>query len=174
MVANIERKTTCLHADVFKNFRWESQKFSDRFNTEYEYCDCRICKNSIYTGLCRIVDVVSEDNLNWDIPSAKEQNMSKDKLSVSRSLKSRHAKEGNGMSLKEFARRLVREDNESAKDWFANKAGLLNAERSDKNKTRVSSEKSATKLAKRSKKKGSSNVSVAAATPAITKSAKTK
>lgn len=169
----MERKATCLHPDLFKSFRWESQKFSDRFNTEYEYCDCRICKNSIYTGQYRIVEAVSPNNLNWDIPSAKEQNMSKDKLSVSRSLKTRHTKEGNGLSLKEFARRLVREDNEHAKDWFANKAGLLNEERSDKNKARVSLEKSATKLSKRSKKKGGATPAPAATSNPL-KSVKTK
>lgn len=148
------RQITCPHIDKFKTFRWESQKFSDKFNTEYEYCDCRICKNSIYTGVFRMV-VVLENNLNRDIiPSAKEQNMSKDKLSVGSALKSLHAKDGNGLSLKQFARKLAADGNEMAKDWFSNKAGLLNEERSEKNSLRVTAERTATKSAKRSSKKG--------------------
>lgn len=160
------RTFTCPHVDKYKTYSWQSQRFSDKFNTEYEYCNCQICKNSIYTGLCRIV-VVSETQLNWDnIPSAKEQYMSKEQLAVSRSLKSLHAKEGNGLSLKEFARRLIREGNELAKDWFANKSGVANDVRSDKNKARAFAERSATKLAKRSKKK---NGSTAVVTPTKTK-----
>lgn len=143
----------CPHAPEFKSLRWEREKFSDRFNTEYQYCDCRICKTSIYTGKFRMIEM-STPHLNRDhFPSAKEQIMSKDKASVSRTIKSLHAKNGNGLSLKEFARRLVRDDNELAHSWFDNKAGACDASRSEGNKTRVAAERTATKSAKRKSKK---------------------
>lgn len=58
-------------------------------------------------------------------------------------------KEGQGLSLKTFARKLEAEGNQSAKDWFACKKGALNQSRSDKNRARVEVEKAATKSAKR-------------------------
>ena len=57
------------------------------------------------------------------------------------------------MSLKAFARQLVKDENADAKDWFDSKAGALEVGRSEKNKTRVTLEASATKLAKKAKKK---------------------
>jgi len=141
----------CAHAPEFKSFRWEGEKFSDRYNTEYQYCDCRICKTSIYTGEFRMVEM---SHLNREcLPSAKEQIMSKNKVSVSRTIKSLHAKNGNGLSLKEFARQLIRVDNDLAVKWFDNKAGMCNASRSESNKTRVAAERTATKNAKRKSKK---------------------
>jgi len=79
--------------------------------------------------------------------------MSKDKVSVSRTIKSLHAKNGSGLSLKEFVRRLVREGNDLAQNWLDNKAGVCNASRSESNKTRVAAERAATKSAKRKSKK---------------------
>jgi hypothetical protein len=88
--------------------------------------------------------------------SAKEQkNMSsKDKLTVSKAIKSLHAKNGKGLSLKEFARRLVRDGNELAKDWFANKGGATVEARSKLKEERITAEKAATKSAKKSSKSG--------------------
>lgn len=68
------------------------------------------------------------------------------------SLKNRWRKEGNGLSLKTFARKLVADGDQIAKDWFECKAGALNQERSDKNKARIETESVATKTAKRKKK----------------------
>lgn len=162
-MADIVRKVTCAHADTFHSIRWNKEKFSDRFDTEYEYCYCRICNTSTYTGQYRMVEVSVENKLNREqTPSAKEQYMNKDKLSVSRALKALHAKNDEGLSLKEFARRLARTGNELANDWFANKNGVCDAARSDKNKVRVTSEKVATKSARRSKKKGGSGVAAPA------------
>lgn len=62
-------------------------------------------------------------------------------------------KEGKGLSLKAFARKLVAEDNQTAKDWFEHKEGALNLSRSDKNRARVDVEKAATKSAKKASKK---------------------
>jgi hypothetical protein len=153
--ASLERRA-CSHASEFKTFRWEGEKFSDRYNTEYQYCDCRICKTSIYTGEFRMVEM-SNPHLNRDqLPSAKEQIMSKDKISVSRSIKALHAKSDNSLSLKEFARRLARDDSDLAKNWFANKLGACDASRSESNKVRVAAERSATKSAKRKSKKTAS------------------
>lgn len=57
-------------------------------------------------------------------------------------------------SLKRFARELAKSGNQTAKDWFAHKTGSLNEERSEKNRTRISLEKQATKTAKRKKSQG--------------------
>lgn len=155
----------CTHASADKNLTWQSQKFSDKFNAEYEYCFCRICKKNSYTGNYRFVVISEEVNiLNRNNSSAKEQNnMSKENSSVSRSIKSRHAKEGAGVSLKEFARRLAANGDQSAKDWFAYKLGALNESRSEKNKIRIVAEKNATKLSKK-KKKGTAPATATATT----------
>lgn len=58
-----------------------------------------------------------------------------------------------GLSLKKFARQLVKEGNQTAKEWFANKRGAKNAKRSDKAIARIAAERSATKMAKMGKKK---------------------
>lgn len=60
---------------------------------------------------------------------------------------------GKRLSLRAFARKLVAEGDQVAKDWFAHKAGSLNQARSEKNVARIQLEKSATKLAKKSKGK---------------------
>jgi hypothetical protein len=67
-------------------------------------------------------------------------------------IKARHSTEGKGLSLKAFARTLVKSGDQDAKDWFDSKAGAANVSRSEKNKTRIHLEKSATKMS-RSKKK---------------------
>lgn len=67
-------------------------------------------------------------------------------------VKARYAKSGKNVSLKQFARGLVKTGDQDATDWFASKAGALNLSRSDKNKTRVALEKSMTKAAKAKKK----------------------
>lgn len=65
-----------------------------------------------------------------------------------------HLSQGKGprLSLKRFARQLVKDGLQAAKDWFEIKTGVLNATRSDKNQARVSAERSATKLARKPKK----------------------
>jgi len=60
-----------------------------------------------------------------------------------------------GLSLKVYARQLLRAGDENAaivKTWYANKDGALNAKRSDKSLARISAERSATKLARKPKK----------------------
>lgn len=64
-----------------------------------------------------------------------------------------HQQEGKKVSLKAFARKLADEGDQVAKDWLAHKSGSLNQKRSEKNVARVALEKSATKLAKKSKGK---------------------
>ena len=73
--------------------------------------------------------------------------------SVSVLLKKRWASDGQGVGLKEYARKLAAGGDQMAIDWFAHKKGSLNQLVSDKNKARIALEKSASKLA-RSKKKG--------------------
>jgi hypothetical protein len=160
----MENLKQCVHPDKYKNIVWTIQKFSDKFDNEFKYHVCQICNSSEYTGEYRFV----EKQLNRIIPSAKEQYMSKEKLSVSASLKSRFAKEGKDMSLKQFARMLAVNGDQTAIDWFANKLGACNEARSDKNKKRVELEKSSTKSARRSKKKGG-GATVATATSKATK-----
>ncbi len=57
-------------------------------------------------------------------------------------------------SLKRYARELAKSGNQVAKDWFANKLGAKNAERSEKNRSRISLEKQASKAARRKKSQG--------------------
>jgi hypothetical protein len=142
-----EIQSPCVCASTYKSLRWESEKVSERFSAEYQYCDCSGCNKSVYTGIFRMIDTLNQ-NKNL---SAKEQNMAKDKMSVSKTLKALHAKEGKGLSLKEFARRLERAGNELAKDWFANKSGIANDARDKKSIDRIAAEKAATKSAKKSK-----------------------
>ncbi len=68
-------------------------------------------------------------------------------------------------SLKRFARELAKSGNQVAKDWFANKSGAKNAERSEKNRSRVALEKQASKAArrKRSQKGGGKSEAAPAA-----------
>ena len=61
-------------------------------------------------------------------------------------------KHSNIPSLKRYARQLAASGNETAQAWFANKGGKLNAERTDANKARVATERTASKSAR---KKGS-------------------
>ena len=81
---------------------------------------------------------------------------------------------GQKVSLKKFARELLKSGNQVAKDWFAHKRGSLNAQRSEKNQSRVSLEKQATKAAKRKKSqgKGGKATDAAAATAVVTKGKK--
>ena len=67
-------------------------------------------------------------------------------------------------SLKKYARELAKSGNQVAKDWFAHKAGSLNTERTDANKTRISLEKQKSREARR--KKGQSKQNKAADTTA--------
>ena len=64
-------------------------------------------------------------------------------------LKSRWHKEGKGLSLKQFARKLVASGDKLAQDWFDSKRGLMNQSRTDKNKQRLLLEKQATKASRR-------------------------
>jgi hypothetical protein len=84
--------------------------------------------------------------------------MSNDKMNVGQAtagdiVKRRWHKEGRQGSLKAFARKLVSEGDQVAKDWFDCKKGALNAERSDKNRSRMDQERSATKMSRKSGKK---------------------
>lgn len=83
--------------------------------------------------------------------------MSEDKRNVGEAspgeaIKNLWHKEGQGTSLKTFARKMAAEGNQAAKDWFECKKGALNAERTDKTKARIETEKVATRAAKRKKK----------------------
>lgn len=52
-------------------------------------------------------------------------------------------------SLKDFARQQVKQGSTVAKEWFANKRGAKNQQRSDKSLQRIAAEKAATKASKR-------------------------
>jgi len=144
--------STCLHADKEKKFFWKKESFSEMLSTEYEYYYCSVCNDNYYTGQLHFVPILTKD-----------QKMNNQE-SVSRALKSRHAKEGKGLSLKQFARQLVKSGDAMAETWFANKEGLYDLQRSEKNIARISAEISATKVAHRSKKKKDSGPVVVTAT----------
>lgn len=74
---------------------------------------------------------------------------------------------GQKVSLKKFARELLKSGNQVAKDWFAHKRGSLNASRSEKNQSRISLEKQATKAAKRKKSQGKQGKAVTDATATV-------
>lgn len=64
-------------------------------------------------------------------------------------LKARWHKEGKGLSLKQYARKLVAAGDQVAQDWFEHKKGVLNQGRSDAAKKRIAEQKAASKTARR-------------------------
>ena len=72
--------------------------------------------------------------------------------SVSEQIKSMWHTQGEGLSLKQFAKALVSKGDKLAKEWLAHKHGSLNEQRSEKNKARASLESQATKAARKKKK----------------------
>lgn len=60
-------------------------------------------------------------------------------------------------SLKKYAKALAASGNDVAKKWYANKAGAMNAKRSDANLARAATEASASKAARRKKSQGKAN-----------------
>ena len=76
-----------------------------------------------------------------------------DKVGVSRRIKSRWKRSLSKVSLKQFARKLLKEGDQMAKDWFAHKSTTWNNEAKElrlKNKgARIAAEKNSTKLARK-------------------------
>lgn len=70
-----------------------------------------------------------------------------------RTMKRRHYAEtkGKGISLKAFAKKLAKDGDETAKQWFLNKKGAANMKRSDANIKAAFEAAAATKLAKKPK-----------------------
>lgn len=68
---------------------------------------------------------------------------------------------GPRVSLKKFARELLKAGDPVAKAWFANKQGAQNAKRSEKNTGRISLEKQASKAARRKAGQGKQNKAAA-------------
>lgn len=68
---------------------------------------------------------------------------------VGHQLKNRWRKEGKGLSLKQFARKLAASGEQIAKDWFDCKRGVNNQQRLDANIQRVAAEKQASKSVSR-------------------------
>lgn len=73
---------------------------------------------------------------------------------------------GPKVSLKRFARELLKAGDPVAKEWFANKTGAKNQKRTEKNVSRISLEKQASKAARRKKSQGKQGKSADAAAPA--------
>ena len=69
--------------------------------------------------------------------------------STSLQLKQRWALEGKGMSLKAFARKLLKAGDELVSDWFAHKEGVLNQDRTAANRQKADEANRASKAAKR-------------------------
>ncbi len=61
---------------------------------------------------------------------------------------------GGAPSLKKFARELLKAGDAVAKEWFANKRGAKNAKRTEKNASRITLEKQASKAARRKASQG--------------------
>ena len=75
--------------------------------------------------------------------------MSEVKVTPGQQLKARWHKEGQGMSLKQFARKLVAEGDKVAETWFEHKKGILNKGRTDTKKALITQQKLASKNARR-------------------------
>lgn len=76
---------------------------------------------------------------------------------------------GPRVSLKKFARELLKAGDPVAKAWFANKQGAQNAKRTEKNASRITLEKQASKAARRKKSQGKQGKAATdAAAPAAT------
>lgn len=75
------------------------------------------------------------------------------KSTVSGRVKSRHRVEGKNLSLREFARKLMKSGDKDATDWFAAKAGALSLSKSDKNKQLAAACRAATKMSRSKLKK---------------------
>jgi hypothetical protein len=73
---------------------------------------------------------------------------------------------GPRVSLKKFARELLKAGDPVAKAWFANKRGAQNAKRLEKNASRITLEKQASKAARRKKAQGKQGKAAADATVA--------
>jgi len=71
-------------------------------------------------------------------------------------------------SLKKFARELLKAGDPVAKAWFANKRGAANAKRLEKNASRITLEKQASKAARRKKSQGKQGKAAADAAAATT------
>jgi hypothetical protein len=68
-------------------------------------------------------------------------------------IKNRWKKESRGVSLKQFARELLKKGDELAKRWFANKKGACNQKRSEANVKLTDLVRTATYNARRATKK---------------------
>ena|ERR1700722_9411162 len=68
--------------------------------------------------------------------------------------KKRWVRKSGSVSMKRFARNLLLKKDETAVAWFDNKSGLNNQERSDKNISRIASERQATKSSRKKVKNG--------------------
>ena len=75
--------------------------------------------------------------------------MSEVKGTAGQQLKARWHQEGQGMSLKQFARKLVAEGDKVAQTWFDHKKGLYNKGRTDAKKGLIALQKQASKNARR-------------------------
>ena len=86
-----------------------------------------------------------------------------EKRAVGKSLKARWKKSLSKLSLKQFARKLLKDDDVMVQQWFAHKSPTWHQEAKDlrlKNKgARISMEKNATKMARRKIKGGGSSSS---------------
>jgi hypothetical protein len=71
------------------------------------------------------------------------------------------------LSLKAFARGLVKQGDKTAEDWMAHKKGSLNTKRTDKSMARIALERMASKAARKKSGGGKSKASSAAEATAV-------
>lgn len=94
-----------------------------------------------------------EDNKTQEQVQTRGQRGEVGVASASLTLKTRYASEGRGISLKQFARKLAKEGDAVAKEWFANKSGAKNQKRTDSNINTAKAAGAATKMERRKAKK---------------------
>ena len=94
----------CDHID--REYTWEEEQFSNTYKIEYRFFICKKCGIKEYDHTYKFVKISKQEDVG---------------PAVSKSLKARYAKDGYGLSLKEFIRYLVASGDEEAKLWWKKK-----------------------------------------------------
>lgn len=126
----------------------------------YSRCDqCIHCNNPAHIGQPSVSDQMK---LKWHL-----EYFDNSEFQILADGRHRHywkPKKAGYPSLKQFAKDLVSQGDQLARDWMDHKAGSLNQKRTDAKKKRVLEEKMASKAARRKPKSGGSKSTATVAT----------
>jgi hypothetical protein len=99
---------------------------------------------------------MSEDNVVSEKSDSKPSRGERGDVGVASAgdtMKKLHRATGRGLSLRVFARQLLKDGDPVAKEWFSNKKGAKNQKRSEKNIAAAQVAASATKASRKKMKK---------------------